>query len=108
MAVISDKSPTRVEPAVSRLLREANEAGVEVSAIDLSEVDILFYIDEQVCRKYAPDFPGWRVAITAWRRDRKAGNWKKWISEKYGLDLSRENINWLAAECKKRDACPQS
>jgi hypothetical protein len=102
MAVISDKSPTRVEPAVSRLLREAKQAGVEVTAVDLSEDDILFYLDEQVCRKYAPDFPGWHVARNAAARDRSARNWKRWVSERYGLDLSLDNIRRLATECKRQ------
>jgi AAA domain, putative AbiEii toxin, Type IV TA system len=106
MAVVSDKSPTRVEPAVKRLLREAKKAGVEVVTVELSEDDILFYLDERVCRKYAPDFPGWHAARNAARRHRSAKNWKKWISEMYGLDLSLDNICRLAAECKGQGYAP--
>lgn len=107
MAVLSDKSPDRVEPAVMRLLREAKQAGREVTAVDLSEGDILFYLDEQVCREVAPDFPGWRAvrdaARAAGRRDRSARKWKKWVSETYRLELSLDNIRQLAAECRRQE-----
>jgi hypothetical protein len=110
IAIISDTSPTRVEPAVRRLLREANLAGVEVTAVELSEEDILFYLDAQICRNYAPDFPGWRAARdaarSAERHDRSARNWKKWVSEEYGLDLSRDNIRRIAAECGRQGHIP--
>jgi AAA domain, putative AbiEii toxin, Type IV TA system len=45
IAVISDRSPNRVEPAVKRLLSEAERAGREVTHVSLSEEDILFYLD---------------------------------------------------------------
>src|SRR5262245_3814766 len=81
IAVISDKSPSRVGPAVKRPHREAKLAGREVTRVGLSEGDILFYLDEQVCRNDAPGFPGWHAAYDAYRsaprRDRKDKTWKK-------------------------------
>jgi hypothetical protein len=110
MAVISDRSPNRVGPAVKQLLSEADRAGREVTSVGLSEGDILFYLDEQVCRNDAPDFPGWHAAQDAYRaaprRDRKDKKWKKWVSETYRLELSRENIRRLAAECKRQGRIP--
>ena len=110
IAVISDRSPNRVEPAVKRLLREAKQAGREVTSVSLSEEDILYYLDEQVCRNDAPGFPGWHAARdaarSAERRDRSARKWKKWVSETYRLELSLENIRRLAAECKRQGRIP--
>jgi len=110
IAVISDRSPNRVGPAVKRLLSEAERAGREVTHVSLSEEDILFYLDEQVCRNDAPDFPGWHAAQGAYRsaprRDRKDRPWKKWVSETYRLELSPENIGRLAAECKRQGRIP--
>jgi AAA domain, putative AbiEii toxin, Type IV TA system len=110
IAVISDRSPNRVEPAVNRLLREAEQAGREVISVNLSKEDILFYLDEQVCRNDAPDFPGWHAAQDAYRaaprRDRKDRTWKKWVSETYRLELSLENVRRLAAECKRQGRIP--
>ena len=87
IAVISDRSPNRVEPVVRRLLREAERAGREVTSVSLSEDDVLCYLDEQVCRNDAPDFPGWHAAQAAYRsapkRDRGTRSWKKWVSETY-------------------------
>ena len=110
IAVISDRSPNRVEPAVKRLLSEAERAGREVTHMSLSEEDILFYLDEQVCRNDAPDFPGWHAAQGAYRsaprHDRKDRSWKKWVSETYRLELSPENIGRLAAGCKRQGRIP--
>ena len=109
IAVISDRSPNRVEPAVKRLLREAEQAGRKVTHVSLSEEDILYYLDEQVCRNDAPDFPGWHAAQDAWRaaprRDRPR-TLKKWVPETYRLELSPENIRRLAAECKRQGRIP--
>jgi len=54
MAIITDKSPTRVEPTANRMLRQAEQAGRDVTAVSLSEEDIPFYLDEEVCREDAP------------------------------------------------------
>jgi AAA domain, putative AbiEii toxin, Type IV TA system len=108
MAVITDKSPARVEPAVKRLLREAEQAGRVVTAVYLSEEDILFYLDEHVCREVAPDFPGWHEARArfAKRPDRSVKKWKQWVPKTYGLELTRDSIRWLAAECKRQERIP--
>jgi hypothetical protein len=110
IAVISDRSPNRVGPAVKRLLHEAELAGREVTSVDLSKDDILYYLDDQACRDQAPGFPGWHAARDAYdtapgrvRRDKK---FKKWVSDTYQLDLSRENVRRLAAECERQGRIP--
>jgi AAA domain, putative AbiEii toxin, Type IV TA system len=107
MAVISDKRPTRGERTTNRVVREGNQQGYSITAFDLSEEDILFYLDEQVCREFAPHFPGWQdarnAAHRAERRNRDARKWKKWISESYGLDLSRDGVRQIAAECRREN-----
>lgn len=105
MAVVLDTSPTRVEPAVNRMVREAEAAGRQVTAVRLSEDDIFYYLDEGICRKHAPRFPGWHEARDA-ARDAKAGKWKKWVAREYGLDLGLGNIRRLAAECRKQGHVP--
>jgi hypothetical protein len=81
-----------------------------VTHVSLSEEDILFYLNEQVCRNAAPDFPGWHAARGAYdaapQRDRKHSRFKKWVSETYRLELSPENIRRLAAECKRQGRIP--
>lgn len=109
IAVISDRSPNRVEPAVKRLLSEAQRAGREVTSVGLPEDDILFYLDEQVCRSDAPDFPGWHAAQDAYRAAPRRGRpktLKKWVSETYRLELALGNIRRLAAECKRQGRIP--
>ena len=103
MAVIIDKSPARVEPTANRMVREARLAGRDVIRLSLSEEDILFYLDEEICQEFAPRFPGWHQARTA---AGKAKKWKKWVAEEYGLDLTPENIRRLAAECKRQGRVP--
>jgi AAA domain, putative AbiEii toxin, Type IV TA system len=105
MAVVLDTSPTRVEPTVNRMVREAEAAGRQVTAVRLSEDDILYYLDEEICRKHAPRFPGWHEARDA-ARDAKARKWKTWVTDRYGLDLSPGNIRRLAAECRKQGRIP--
>ena len=105
MAVITDKSPARVEPVVNRMVREARQAGRDVTPVSLSEEDILFYLDEEICREHAPRFPGWHPALTAFREG-KARRWKKWVTEEYGVDLTPENIRQLAAECRRHGRVP--
>jgi AAA domain, putative AbiEii toxin, Type IV TA system len=111
LAVLSDSSPIRVEPVIKRMLREAKEQGREITHEQLSQEDILFYLDDQVCREAAPAFPGWRAARDAARaaerrRDRTARKWKRWVTGTYGLELSRDSIRELAAECRRQGRIP--
>jgi hypothetical protein len=105
MAIIMDKSPTRVEPTANRMLREAKQAGRDVTAVILSEGDLLFYLDKEVCREDAPRFPGWHAARDAARRS-KARKWKAWVEQEYGLELSPGNIRRLAAKCRRQGRIP--
>jgi hypothetical protein len=98
----SGRPVTGGERAVTRLLREAKRSGVHVKAVGCSQPDILCYLDEEVCRRAAPKFPGWRTAFDAARKAGQAAEWKHWVSSRYGLDLSRENIRRLALECKEQ------
>jgi hypothetical protein len=104
MAILMDKSPTRVEPTANRMLREAEQAGRDVTAVRLSKEDILFYLDEEVRREDAPRFPGWHAARVAARRSK--ARWKAWIEHEYGLELSPGNIRQLAAECRRQGRIP--
>jgi hypothetical protein len=74
----SSGSPrTRGEQAVSRLLAEAARAGIQVHAVGLDELDILYYLylDEAICQQVAPTFPGWDAARPECR---KAGWRMRW------------------------------
>ena len=102
----SRRPATRGERAVTRLLREAERSGVQVKAVGCSQPDILYYLDEDVCRHAAPQFPGWRTAYDAARKAGRATEWKHWVSSQYDLDLSRENIRRLALECKEQRLIP--
>jgi hypothetical protein len=87
-------------------LREAERSGVQVKAVGCSQPDILYYLDEEVCRRDAPKFPGWRTAYDAAQKAGQATEWKHWVSSQYDLDLSRENIRHLALECKEQRRIP--
>jgi hypothetical protein len=102
----SGRPATRGERAVTRLLREAGRSGVQVKAVGCSQPDILYYLDEEVCRRAAPKFPGWRIAYDAAQKAGRAAEWKRWVSSQYDLDLSRENIRRLALECKEQRLIP--
>ena len=60
IAVISDKRITGGETTTKRICREGGQARPPRCRIDLL-IDILFYLDEQVCREFTPNFPGWRA-----------------------------------------------
>ena len=96
---------TREEHAIARLLLEAKRAGKKVHPVGLVEPDILYYLDETVCREVASAFPGWKAAYT---ESRTAGstNWKQWVTSEYRLPLAREDIRRLAAECRRRGLVP--
>ena len=77
--------------------------------ICLAERDILFYLDDQVCRETSPAFPGWHQAYAALehRPDRNIRKWKQWISVTYSLDLSSDGVRTLAVQCKRQGRIPQ-
>lgn len=103
LATVSDARPS----GAKRIAREALQVNREVIALSLAEEDILFYLDEEVCRKEASGFPGWRAAYAAGCRAGPRRKWKKWITDTYGLDLSRENIRRLAVECSRQGRIPR-
>jgi Overcoming lysogenization defect protein-like, TOPRIM domain len=116
IAVISDDTSvrrathgqpaTRGERVIGRLLREAAAADIDMKAIGLTRPDILWYLDEEICRQAASRFPGWADA----RAERDAigdrRDWKQWITSRYGLSLTRRSIGNLAAECRRHDKIP--
>ena len=77
-----------------------------MKTVGCSQPDILYYLDEEVCRRAAPKFPGWRTAYDAAQKAGQATEWKHWMSSQYGLDLSRENIRRLALQCKEQSLIP--
>jgi energy-coupling factor transporter ATP-binding protein EcfA2 len=97
---------TRGERAVARLLAEAERAGVSVYAIGLDRPDILFYLDEPICRQHAAGFPGWRTAVDEWANAGHPGPWKRWVKTRYGLSLTPTGIKDLARECRAQGKIP--
>lgn len=102
----SGKPQSRGDRAIARLLREAGAAGTEVKAIGLSRADILHYLDDEVCRRSAPRFPGWGTATAEHAASGTHEPWKRWMESRYGLKLDRDNIRYLAAECRRRGRIP--
>jgi energy-coupling factor transporter ATP-binding protein EcfA2 len=103
----SSGSPrTRSEQAVSRLHAEAARAGVQVHSVGLDKPDILYYLDEEVCQRIAPDFPGWDAAQAERSNTGSRVPWKRWIEDQYGLPLTRESIRQLAGRCRQQDKIP--
>jgi hypothetical protein len=87
---------TRGEKAVARLAREATRAGVKVHTIGLSQPDILYYLDEGICRQVSPEFPGWNNTVNEWAKAGRHGPWKRWVESHYGLALT-PNTTYLGA-----------
>jgi hypothetical protein len=79
---------------------------VSVHAVGLDRPDILFYLDETICRQYAAEFPGWRKAIDEWLAEGHPGPWKRWIKTRYGLPLTPTGITDLARECRAKGEIP--
>jgi hypothetical protein len=100
---------TRGEQAVSRLLAEAAKTGIQVRSVGLDEPDILYYLDETVCQRIAPAFPGWVAAQAERSNAHSRGrwrDWKKWIQHRYDLPLTRDSIRQLARTCRQEDKIP--
>ena len=107
VARIASRTPrTTGEIAVTRLIAEAKRAGINVHAVGLSQPDILYYLDETICRKSAPKFPGWQAAVSASARAGRRRKWKRWVEPEYHLSLSRDNIRDLARECREQHKIP--
>jgi hypothetical protein len=116
MAVLSDDASVqrftsgqpanRGERAVSRLLREAAAVDFQVKAVGLTRPDILWYLDEEVCRQAAPHFPGWAAAHADQAAAHARRPWKRWITSRYDLSLTRDSIRALAAECRVQGRIP--
>lgn len=107
VARIASRTPrTTGEIAVTRLIAEAKRAGINVHAVGLSQPDILYYLDETICRKSAPKFPGWQAAVSASARAGRRRKWKRWVETEYHLSLSRDNIRDLAGECREQHKIP--
>jgi AAA domain, putative AbiEii toxin, Type IV TA system/AAA ATPase domain len=104
---VSGNPQTRGEKAVARLAREAAQAGAMVYAAGLSKGDILWYLDDKICRQAAPKFPGWDTAMSEYTNAETHAPWKRWIKERYGLPLSRDGIRGLARECRNNHKIPQ-
>jgi hypothetical protein len=97
---------TRGERAVAKFLYHARRNGLKVEAIGLSRLDILDYLDVEVCQRRAPAFPGWQKARAAARAAREQ-DWKKWISRQYRLRLDSATIGKLAGSCRLENKIPR-
>jgi hypothetical protein len=104
--VRSGKLTSRGDRVIARLLHEAATAGIEVKSVGLNGADILHYLDEGVCQQAAPRFPGWETATAEHARSGTREPWKRWVTSRYGLSLTPDNIRDLAAECRRRGKIP--
>jgi hypothetical protein len=103
----SSGSPrSRGEHAVGRLLDEAARKGTQVHPVGLDQPDILYYLDETICRHVAPAFPGWDAAEAERRNARSRLRWKRWVEDRYGLSLTREGVRRLAQMCRQEHKIP--
>jgi hypothetical protein len=103
----SSGSPrTRGEQAVSRLLAEAARSGIQVRAVGLDKPDILYYLDEAICQRTAPAFPGWDAAQAERSNTGSRAPWKRWVEDQYALPLTRESIRQLARTCRQEEKIP--
>ena len=103
---IANSPRTRGERAVARLIAEAERAGITIHAVGLDQPDILFYLDETICRQHAPGFPGWRKAIDEWAKSGEHAPWKRWVKTRYSLPLTPSGIMGLAQECRVQGKIP--
>jgi hypothetical protein len=97
---------TTGEGAVARLLAEAKRARVTVHITGLEQPDILYYLDETVCRQTATEFPGWSAAVSEWADEGHRGPWKRWVKKHYGLATTPEGIRALAQQCRQQGKIP--
>jgi energy-coupling factor transporter ATP-binding protein EcfA2 len=102
----SGRPRTRGDHAVGRLLEEAARAGIKVHPVGLDQGDILYYLDETICRQVAPAFPGWGAAETERRNARSRKRWKRWVEDQYTLPLTREGVRRLARMCRQEHKIP--
>ena len=103
--VRSGKPRTRGDRGISKLIDNARRAGIPVHSVGLSKPDILYYLDEGICRQISPTFPGWEKA-TSERPDGSHEPWKRWVKSRYGLPLNNEGIRSLARKCRELDKIP--
>jgi hypothetical protein len=103
---IANSPRTRGDRAVARLIAEAERARVTIHAVGLDQPDILFYLDETICRQHAPGFPGWRTAINEWAKSGEHAPWKRWVKTRYSLQITPSGIMGLAQECRVQGKIP--
>jgi hypothetical protein len=76
----------------------------------LSASDIVYYLDDQVCREVAPRFPGWEKAEAAWANARASGetaaSLKRWVAKEFKLKLERDRVRSLAHRTREMDKVP--
>jgi hypothetical protein len=99
------KSPE--EHQINRLRKEARQNGLDIPAFGHTEYDIVQLFDEEVVRRHAPRFPGWKEVDLAWK-DAGRAPWKSWVTATYGLALHRDAVAKLALDCAEAGAIPNS
>ncbi|MGH9091920.1 MAG: ATP-dependent nuclease, partial [Acidimicrobiales bacterium] len=115
MAVVTDHTdPSRVrrgeadspeERSVVSFLDEMARRGLLVQPLGHSKRDILDHLSDDVCRSFAPDFPGWESARQTWSRDTGL-DFKRWVKRAYGLKLDRDSVARIAEDCAKHGEIP--
>lgn len=116
MALVTDRTnsgrvrrgepQTGEEQAVSRFVGELARKGTHVESLGHSKRDILDHLDEGICRKVAPGFPGWDIARVEWNRSGRTVDFKPWVEASYGLRLDRGSVEELARACTREGRIP--
>jgi energy-coupling factor transporter ATP-binding protein EcfA2 len=114
--VLDGGSPGRLSrerKAADRLLEEARRHTWDMTVIQLDVPDILWWLDPDICREFAPDFPGWPEAWSAYesgarkpRSKLSSSDFKTTVIRTYGLQLSREGVEAVARRCQEAGRIP--
>lgn len=100
---------TAEERAIDRLQQEARAEGIDIARFGIGKPDIVYYLDEDVCRQAAPAFPGWDAATDVWKRERNDGEkFKAFVTRRYGLTFDRRTVDRLAQQSAATAPTPKA
>lgn len=102
---IGDSAESHEEHIMKSFRLAAASVGLRIEPFGLSKRDVTEYLDEEVCRQVAPQFPGWEAARNEHDRlkEGKAKNlshFKAWVRDRYQLGIDDpETVRELARLC---------
>jgi len=89
--VVNSSMPTKdlrtEEKQLRHLRREARKRGRKSDEFALPRPDIVAYLDEELVRREALAFPGWRKVQEVFDAKSSRPAFKKWLAERYDLKL---------------------